>query len=203
MANRSYLYSADHLPESPEWNERRVLNGIAEYGHEIPLAFKILLTGNPTAHRSSIWETPEKIAIAGDYALGRANLASYLNRISDPAARPLIEEALKFLNDPIHSRKYFILECGEIFDLTEGPLGAKNSALLEEIQEIGSNIGSTPTPAPIPSPFQKENGILSRLFKPKKIEKSARPPDPLSPYYQLGLGSWSEILYFDFSQNEA
>ncbi len=192
MANRSYLYSANTLPESPEWSAQKALHGISEYKYDIPLVFKILLTGNPAAYRSSIWETAEKIAIAGDYSRGLANLTKYLNRISDPAARPLVDEAIQFLSAPTHSRKRFILECGEIFDLTEGSLTEKNSALLAEIQEISANIDYLPTP----QLANAQTGFLSKLFKVKA-------PDPLLPYYEIGLGSWSEILYFDFSQGEA
>lgn len=192
MANRSYLYSADNLPESPEWSAKKALHGISEYNYDIPLVFKILLTGNPAKCRSSIWEAPEKIAIAGDYLHGRANLTKYLGRISDPVARPFIDEALQFLNAPAHSRNHFILECGEIFDLTEGSLGEKNSMLLAEIQAISANIDALPTP----QPATVHPGFLSKLFRVKA-------PDPLLPYYQIGLGFWSEILYFDFSQNEA
>ncbi len=192
MANRSYLYSADNLPESPEWGVKKALHGIAEYNFDIPLVFKILLTGNPAACRSSIWETPEKIAIAGDYSQGLANLTKYLARIPDPAARPLVDEAIQFLSAPTRSRKHFILECGEIFDLTKGSLADKNNALLVEIQEISADVDDLPTP----QPANARTGLLSKLFRLKA-------PDPLLPYYEIGLGSWSEILYFDFSQNEA
>jgi hypothetical protein len=192
VANRSYLYSADDLPDSPEWGARKALQGIAEYNYDIPLVFKILLTGNPAACRSSIWETPEKIAIAGDYSRGVANLTKYLARISDPAARPLVDEAIQFLSAPKHSRQHFILECGEIFDLTKGSLADKNSALLVEIQDISADIDDLPAP----QPANARTGLLSKLFRMKA-------PDPLSPYYEMGLGSWSDILYFDFSQSEA
>lgn len=192
MAHRSYLYSTDNLPESMEWNIKKTLHGISEYRYDIPLVFKLLLSGKPGACRSSIWETPEKIAISGDYALGLANLRRYLDRISDPAICPLVEEAHQFLNSPVHARRHFILECGEIFELTEGSLTDKNNALLSEIRDISENVDSVP----IPTAISTKRGLLSKLLKLKA-------PDPLSPYHELGLGFWSEILYFDFSENEA
>lgn len=191
MANRSYLYSTNFIPDSPEWREKKTLHGLSEFRYDIPLVFKILLTGNPIVCRSSIWETPEKIAIAGDYAHGLENLTTYFNRITDSAAQPLIDEALQFLRAPKQARKHFILECGEIFDLTEGSLAEKNIALLAEIQAIGADIDHLPVPLPV----NAKQGILSKLFR-------LRAPDALSPYYEIGLGGWSEILYFDFSQNE-
>jgi hypothetical protein len=191
MANRSYLYSSNDLPESVEWSTRKALHGISECNYDIPFVFKILLSGDPVACRSSIWDAPEKIAIAGDYLQGKASLERFLSRIPDPVAQPLIAEALQFLNDPKHARKHFILECGEIFDLTKGSLADKNSALLVEIREIGASIDSLP----VPRPAATQTGLLGKLF-------GRKPPDPLSPYYEMGLGFWSEILYFDFSQNE-
>jgi hypothetical protein len=192
VADRSYLYSTDHLPGSAEWSAKRMLQGIAEYRYDIPLAFKLLLTADPVACPSSIWETPAPVAIAGDYARGVANLTTYLGRITDPAARPLIDETIRFLGAPEHARRYFVLECGEIFDLTKGPLDAKNAALVAEIQELGSAIDELPVPQPAPA----RPGLLGRML-------GLKAPDPLLPYYELGLGAWSELLYFDFSQGEA
>jgi len=192
VANRSYLYSTDFLPDSPEWTVKKSLHGISEYRYDIPLVFKILLSGNPVACRSSIWDAQEPIAIAGDYSIGRANLVKYLQRISDSAASQLVDEALQYLNAPANSRLHFILECGEIFELTKGSLLDKSSALLSEIKEIGANLDSLP----IPNPIRAQSGLFAKIFKLK-------PPDPLSPYYELGLGFWSEILYFSFGENEA
>lgn len=192
MANRSYLYSTNDLPGSPAWSERKALNGVGEFRYDIPLVFKILLTGNPVACRSSIWETPDKIALASDYAIGLQNLTRYLDRITDPAARPLIDESIGFLRANGQARKYFVLECGEIFDLTEGSLADKNLALLDEIQAMATGLDHLP----VPLPANTTQGFVSRLLKLKA-------PDPLSPYHEMGLGAWSEILYFDFSQNEA
>lgn len=192
MANRSYLYSSDHLPESPEWLAKKKLHGIAEYRYDIPLVFKILLGGDPVAVKSSIWDTTEKIAIAGDYARGVKNLTGYVARIADPVARPLIDEALGFLNSPAHARKHFILESGEIFELSDKGLGDSSMALLGEIRDLGARISSLE----VPKPAKVGGGFLSRLF-------GSKAPDPRSPYYEIGLGSWTDILYFDFSENEA
>lgn len=191
MADRSYLYSTNDLPDSPAWSEKKAFHGIAEFGYDIPLIFKILLTGSPMACRSSIWETPEKLAIAGDYSVGLENLTRYLDRITDSEARPLIDESLEFLRAPRQARRHFILECGEIFDLTKGSLAEKNLKLLAEIQDIGARIDHLPVPVRAAS----QQGFLSKLFK-------LQAPNPLSQFYEIGLGAWSELLYFDFSQNE-
>jgi hypothetical protein len=203
VANRSYLYSSNDLPESAEWQSKRVLHGISEQNYAIPLAFKILLSGNPTAVRSSIWETPEKIALSGDYQTGLHNLETVLSRIQDPNAASLIEESLQFLRDPRNVRQHFLLECGEIFDLTEGSIEEKNLALLSEIEEIGTSLQSIELPAALAlADPPARRGFFSRIFGSSTPEKAKKPIDPLMPYYTLGLGNWSNILYFDFSQNE-
>jgi hypothetical protein len=78
MANRSYLYASDHLPGSAEWEKQKELRSIGEYRYDIPLAFRILLSGAPRAVRSSIWDTPQLIAIASDARTGLARLERYL-----------------------------------------------------------------------------------------------------------------------------
>ncbi len=45
MANRAYLYSTSFLPGA-ETEFRRIV-GLSEWSYDIPLAFKLLLTGNP------------------------------------------------------------------------------------------------------------------------------------------------------------
>ena len=75
MANRSYLYTSEHLPGSPESEKDRDLHSIAEWNYDIPLVFKLLLTGNPIAVESSIWEVSEKIAVAGEFESGLKALA--------------------------------------------------------------------------------------------------------------------------------
>jgi hypothetical protein len=140
MANRSYLYAIDAVPaidSSP--SESRCI-GISEFNGAIPIVFKLLLTGNPRACRSIIWKTPDEIALVGEYALGFQRLKEFLARIDLPAAQPLIQECLDFLEDNKHRRNYFLLECGEIFELTEEPLDQQNAKLLNEITDLDAEI---------------------------------------------------------------
>lgn len=162
MANRSYLYSTDALP-SAEAEKKPPAVGIAEWNYDIPLAFRLLLSAHPRKCRSLIWDFPEEIAIAGDYVQGVARLLRYLDRIDDPAIAELRDEARSFLTADENKRRYFILECGEIFELDSEPLAAQNDRLLSELLELES------TSADLPA---------------GDIES-------------LGLGNWSNILYFD------
>jgi hypothetical protein len=195
VANRSYLYTTDHLPESPEWDEKRDLHSIAEWNYDIPLAFKLLLTGNPIAVKSSIWETPERIAIAGEFKSGLNALEEYLGRLPSEA-EPLVAEAKEFLLKASNERKYFILECGEIFDMEEGSLEEKNLSLLQEVSSLKSDISKLNVPE---SPIIEipKLSIIDRLFGKKQEQPKT---DPLEPFYGIGLGNWSNILYFQFGE---
>lgn len=198
MANRSYLYTTNYLPESPEWEKVKDLHSISEWNYDIPIAFKLLLAGNPMAVKSSIWDVPEKIAIAGDFQAGLAALNNYLSRLP-PEAETLIAEAKSFLSKASNKRKYFVLECGEIFDMEEGPLETKNLALIEEIKSISKEIDALTVPKAI-TPKAPQRGFLDKLLGRKQEPAKY---DPLEPFYGLGLGNWSNILYFQFSEEKA
>ncbi|MGP9556777.1 DUF7822 domain-containing protein [Psychrobacter sp. AOP7-A1-24] len=109
------MYSTNTIPEANQNDSSRVLTGISEYNYDIPIVFKVLLSGNPQACLSLIWDNPEKIALIGDYASGVQNLEAFLAAITLPAAQAPITEALEFLRMPENQNQYFILECGEIF----------------------------------------------------------------------------------------
>ena len=196
MANRSYLYTTDHLPESPEWNEKRNLHSIAEWNYDIPLAFKLLLTGNPLAVKSSIWEIPEKIAIAGEFQSGLNALEEYLARLPCEA-ESLVKEAREFLSKPSNERKYFILECGEIFDMEEGSLEERNLSLLEEINGLRNYISEIDVPEAHILDVPKQ-GLIDKLFSRKQEQPKS---DPLEPFYGIGLGNWSNVLYFQLEED--
>jgi hypothetical protein len=179
MANRSYLYSSNFAP-SPEVNEAdRRITGISSWRYDIPIVFKILLSGNPRKCLSSIWEGPEEIAIVGDYDQGLDRLLRFLDRITLPEVIPLKEEARQFLTDEANKNRYFILECGEIFELYDEPLTELNDSLLAEIRNI-------------------EPLLESALAELLPSQASAR-KDPTDSLHSLGLGYWSSILYFDLS----
>ncbi len=185
MANRSYLYSTDHLPESSEWETKPALRGISEWNYDIPLVFKLLLTGNPFTVKSSIWDSPEKIAIAGDFQQGFDTLNEYLSELPEAAA-PLVSEARAFLCDSANRRKYFILECTEIYTLLDDAPAELNLELLQEIEVLGSIAGVLPIPD-VPEASTGDEITTA---------------DPLQPYYDLGLGNWSNVLYFQFENDE-
>jgi hypothetical protein len=193
MANRCYLYTTDHLPGSAEWTQKKDLRGVAEWNDDIPLVFQILLSGNPVAVRSSIWDSPELLALAGESGTGLRRLMDYLQLL--PAqAEPLVAETKTFFADPENHKRYFVLEIREIFDYADREMAEKNAEIISQISAIGDDVSKLYLPEPSSAePFFR--GLLRRLLK-------IPPPGPLEPYYEVGLGLWSNILYYDFSPEQ-
>jgi hypothetical protein len=199
MANRSYLYSTNVIPGPSAKANGRKLIGISEWNYDIPIVFKLLLSGNPKTCLSSIWDNSEEIALIGDYASGVKNLKGFLSKVALPSAQGLVAEAINFLNKPENQNQYFVLECGEIFDMSEEPLLEQNQKLLEQIRnlqtEVEQALQSLVTPPVVPPrPVSFFSKLLGRVSEPKTPKH-----DPMKPIYALGLGNWSNILYFDFT----
>ena len=194
MANRCYLYTTDHLPGSAEWQDKKQLHGIAEWPDHIPLTFQILLSGNPLAVPSSIWDSPHLTAIAGDAATGLRRLMAYLQLLPSQA-EPLVVDTKAFFEDPENHKMHFILETREIFDYADREMAQKNAEIISKIAAIGDDLSALYLPEPATAePFLRR--ALRRLLK-------LPPPSPLEPYYEIGLGLWSNILYYDFSPQQA
>ena len=111
-----------------------------------------------------IWDCADEIAIAGDYDEGVSRLLRYLDRIEHPRITELRDRTRKFLTVAENKRRYFILECGEIFEMEDAPLAEQTNQLLSEILEL--------------------NSTSSDSFAGLDIET-------------LGLGNWSNELYFN------
>jgi len=184
MANRSYLYASNEVPTADRTPAERDMIGIAEWNYDIPIAFKLLLSGNPQPCNSSIWKCPEQIAIAGDYEAGFERLSDFLNRISNVDARPLASEADAFLRSEKNRRRFFVLECGEIFEMHDQPLLEQNEALIHSILNLEAEEKTTREKVSVSMPA----GPSSRHGK-----RVVRPID------RLGLGNWSNTLYFDLN----
>jgi hypothetical protein len=199
LANRSYLYSTNVIPGPNAKASGRKFIGISEWNYDIPIVFKLLLTGNPKTCTSSIWDNSEEIALIGDYASGVKSLEKFLSQIDLPAAQELIAEAIEFLNKPENQNKYFVLECGEIFDMGETSILEQNLELLDLVKNLQPEVEQAlQSLAPPPVMQPKPVGFFSKLFG-----RTPEPPSPahdlMEPVYKLGLGNWSNILYFDFT----
>ncbi len=183
MANRSYLFATDLLPAPGVKPVEGRMTGISEWNYDIPTAFRLLLTGNPRKATSSIWEVPEQLAIIGDYSLGVERLLSELSNYSEAEATALHDEARAFLTDPANQRRFFVLECGEIFEMDDEPLEEQNDQLLHEIEALNT----APSPqAQIPTRVGLLGRLLGRNAGTQRVDWNA-----------YGLGNWSNVLYYE------
>ncbi|MFH8616394.1 hypothetical protein ACH4E8_15135 [Streptomyces sp. NPDC017979] len=118
MANRSYLYSADSMP-----NEAGIPKGIrciSEHNGDVPLAHKLLAGRGTTVVPSMIWNPP--IGIVADYADGAALLRDLLHAVGKG-----LEDDAEFARCVVGTTthlekqraKYFVLETGEIVSMSD------------------------------------------------------------------------------------
>lgn len=198
MADRSYLYSSNCIPRVDADQSKRKIYGIAEYSYDIPYIYKLLLAGNTKTCRSAIWNQQDDIALIGDFDQGLTYLRTFLSQLRSPIAeRFVVETKTFFANQKLH-QPYFLLECGEIFQLNSSDFAGQNRALRDEILEAPTLIlrvakelnDKLNTPLPKPS-FMKR--ILGKVPTEREILNTQS-----QPIYEVGLGGWSEILYFDF-----
>jgi hypothetical protein len=164
MANRSYLYASDLIPAAGIDLSRRRMIGISEWAYEIPWAFKQLVSVNPRRCVSSIWEGDEPIAVAGEYEPGVRRLLDFLDRLPRELVGPLADGARQFLLLAENRRQFFVLECGEIFEMEDDDLAVQADRLLKEIQQVNPPVSTS-----------------------------------ADAIYSLGVGNWSNVLYFDLN----
>jgi hypothetical protein len=210
MANRSYLYSSNLIPSKTVLKSERKLIGLSEWPANIPLVYRVLMSGNPHVCATSIWKNADDIAIVSDYASGVERLKQFLARIHLPQAQPYIDEALAFLEYKDNVQPYLVLECGEIFDISDEPMEDQNEALLKDIKNLEPEMTMALEDLHILADPSSE--ILSSMARLTKF--FSKKPAPLSPtdlqaqenklltaICQLGLGEWNNLLYFDFSDD--
>lgn len=185
MANRAYLYSTDKHPSE----EKKKIIGISEWSYEIPIVFKVLLSGDTEQTRSMIWcECEDNISIVGDMDKGIKKLKDFLSKVECDSN--LKEEAISFLEATENNQKYLVLECGEIHDMLDCNLGEANAKVFNDILNIDIEIEQTLIKL---SPPKEKKGFLNSLFGKKEVSN----PMPIG---RIGLGEWSNILYFDLSE---
>jgi hypothetical protein len=106
--------------------------------HDVPFAFKVLLSGAPKAIKTSRGGSRTSFNLLGDRQSGVEHLAAFLHRIDLPEARPVIHHTLSFLSKPEHQSTFFILDPVEVFDLMEESHTTQVQRLTDEIANIDS-----------------------------------------------------------------
>jgi len=185
MANRSYLFASPFVPGAdPEKDDPQQVKGISERSYAIPLVYRLLVSADVRLCRSMIWSRPEPTALAGRAGAGIDRLQQLLARIDHPAVAPLCKQALDFLSNHADRSGYFVLECAEILDMGDAPLGEQAADLLKDVQNIDAEIE-----AAVAELAPKKKNFWQRVFTPSQESIEA-------PLRELGLGYWSDTLYY-------
>ncbi len=165
MANRAYLYAK-------KGNE---VVAISEYNYDIPIAYKILVSCNTKRVRSTIFKTPFKIALQGDFEEGVERLYAFLEElkqkgfISETELNERIEETRTFL-EKHRGSTYFWLEGAEIYEY-DGPALLGNLKMHRKILRIEKEMES----------FYQEL-------------KAAKPDERME---MIGIREWADCLYYE------
>lgn len=184
MSNRTYLYACSRVPGHPDADSGEgEYASIAEFSYDIPVVYRLLMSVNPRVCHSLIWDSDEPLALAAEYDPGVERLAAFLARIDLPEAQPMIQEALDFLNDPDNKLGYFVLEAGELYAMGEGPEHEQNLALLADLRD--------------PGPYVEMALHTLREACDPRSSLARQGTDPMLALRLMGLGSWSEHLYYD------
>ncbi len=193
MANRSYLYACNEVPvinDTPENN----ITGLSECNYAIPLAYKILLSGNPKICQSRIWNTTAKIAIVGEFEPGLRRLTEFLQRLELAELKPQINTTLDFLNSPENKAGYFLLECGELFDMHGVEPEKQNILLLKKIKAVSNSVEQA-----VIAINARPTLLAEKRFEISSAKAASASEETLRVGTELGLNNWSNNLYFDFS----
>ena len=130
MANRSYLYSTDTVPDDKN-NPERVLC-ISEHNWAIPLAHRLLVGRGTRVVPSMIWNP--RIGIAADYDGGTALLLDLLAVVGrgledDKEFATCVAKTTGHLEK--QRAKHFVLETGEIISLGDEDLDDSLAVVVE------------------------------------------------------------------------
>ncbi len=187
MANRSFLYASDRVPTRTGKEPIRFF-GISEYKWDIPVAFKLLLSGNPRPCPSSIWRLKKDIAIVADLEAGTAALERFLVRIDEARTHWLVQETRDCMEAFRQKAPYVVLEAGELFELTDIPIPKQIDVLLRDIQGVESSAKYEAAVNAVNVGPPRKSRLLARLVGAKLSV------NPIHAMYKLGLGEWSDTL---------
>ncbi len=177
MANRAYLYSVSRLPTTGDSADPLRIVGIAEFSYEIPLAFQLLVSGNPRRCPSTIWASPEAEAIAGDYDLGVRCLIEFLDRLQHPEIDRVRDYAKSFLTRDENKNAYFLLEPMEIFAFDEWDKDDPIEELLDYVSSLES-VADAKRQELVDAQSRQDDEAASRIL------------------LSLGVSNWANALYY-------
>lgn len=198
MANCSYLFLSNTKLQRADGAEAPPMRHISTARHDVPFAFKVLLSGEPTAIKSFRRGPSTSFNLIGDRRSGVERLAAFLYRIDLPEAQPVIHHTLSFLNKPEHQSPFFVLDPVEVFNLTGESHAKQAQLLINEIANIDATFEYelarlTEPLGPITIGPGVMPGFIARLFGAKQRPAMQVPfPEPLYRFEQAGLLQWHE-----------
>lgn len=164
--------------------------------HDIPFAFKVLLSGNPKAINSPRGGARKSFILMGNRQLGLDHLEAFLHRIDVPQAQQVINHTLSFLNKPEHQNTFIFLDPGEVFDLKQESHTKQVHKLIDEINNIESTYEyELARLREHLGPIMLGSGVMpsfiAKLFGARQRPAMQVPfPEPLYRFEQAGLLNW-------------
>lgn len=198
MANCSYLFLSNTNFLRMGNTEAPPMRHVSTAPHDVPFAFKVLLSGEPRAIERSRGGPRSSFGLIGDRRSGVDRLEAFLHRIDLPIAQPVIQHTLSFLNKPEHQSAYFVLDPADVFDLTDESHTKQAQKLIDEIENIDATfeyeLARLIAPlGPITIGPGVMPGLIARLFGAKQQPAKLVPfPQPLYRFEQAGLLNWHE-----------
>jgi hypothetical protein len=192
MSNRVCLFSTNFVPGA-DVEERRVV-GISEWGNDLPIGFKILVSANPKKCPSLIFDGPDSSAVIADYEKGVARFLEFLARIPHPAVPALAEEASTFLWAANNKNRYFLLEPEEYFWLGNEEPATQMEHLLGELANLDALMENAIAAAKARM-HEEANppGVFARLLGARTPVRRDTSNDMV---FALGLGGWDGNLFY-------
>ncbi|MBU4611737.1 hypothetical protein IMZ29_14700 [Achromobacter sp. GG226] len=212
MANRSYLYALSHSPTSYRDRPDTIV-GVSEWAYDVPFVYYLLISGQTRVCASLVSDGFEDddddaktplYALTGDFATGLARLQRFAAALSSAAPsssrqlRESIAEALSFLQ--AHRDRYFLLETIEL-DCMDTADAAELAALAQQHLAAAQAAGAAV------DTLTRFSCMAGRLLRKAVIKGEGRLApfrglslkddfDHASTGRVLGMGEWSEVLYF-------
>jgi hypothetical protein len=200
MANRSYLFAVDHVPERSEDRPGRIA-GLSEWPYDIPLAYQLLVSDNTricaslgfsgTEDADEAGQPQHVYAIAGDWAGGLTRLLRFLDLLAHSDAgrahetfSTTVAETKAFLTR--HAAPFAFLETAEIDCMSEADFRVaieRNVASVRRYAELVDSLDAGNIAGHL-APGGELAGVLDELGKHDSRELPT-----------LGIGYWTNVLW--------
>jgi hypothetical protein len=213
MANRAYLYSLSNRPRSYADRPERIV-GLSEWGWQVPLSYRVLMSGSPqicaslaaSGLESDAGGAKTKLhAISSDFQTGYARLEKLAAAVRHVAARSVpgldadLTSTFAFLES--HRDEFLLLETIELDMVTETDEEGLRACVEREVAaclQTGSAVDALPAD-PAEAGARLLTATRSRGEPPWDAFHGLRLDENYDAVretdYPLGL-YWEDVLYF-------